>query len=1013
MRQLFPLFMMLMGILCGMVSKSAAQTCATPTAIQFTTSPAVCFGAGTVTVTTVNGAAAPDDSSMRYQLIYDSVGSANNLQVVKGWQANPSFTQVAGGLYFINVQKICGAESGGVSAIYQSPAVTVGGINSPVSISALTRGNDSVTCSSGGKGLSRSYSFSVTAAGGGGGYRYALIVSQNETEPISDYIVAPQTSNTFSNLAAGTYYVRVYDNCGYYATAPIVISTGSTTDNTYMSTNFRSIYSCDSIQMYWNLYNYSRTAVGAPYPGEKLWYQIGANGVADTVTGWSYTSTSTSTAYNYNYPTFKFADYGYPDTVYFYYKNACGNIFTTSRIIQQPRIGIQFRSLGSSSCDNSIIQVSLVDSANGGSYGYYNGKLSLDSGKTWSPVNHNGYTFSDTLYAGQTYYVWATGSCGDTVKRIFQIPVPYITLDLKEANAFACPGNSGFYMEVTNYSGPAKRILFTVLQQPAGANLPTTFYDSLYHSSSTPTGIPYIDNYQYTYNLPLGTYIIQAQDSCGSIAKDTIVLNTPMVQTFAITLTPGCSLPANNGFTLTSNVRNSLGVNNSSAPWYDYNHSSIIVTNTATGKADSASSSASTSPALSYTVNGSTLLHKMNLTAGTYTIKVVNVPYYHTYILPSNYYPSCYWDTVITLTSGGPLQNPAMLATSSCNGGTSSTVALSVTGGSGPGTYTYQLQSTTNGGSTWNNEGEAQPTGIFSGLDKSTQYRVVVVDTCGNSVNFQVSFNSTPIKLTYSSVAQPCTNDAFTMTLPIIDGAKYSWTANDAIIPGATGNSYTVTVPDNGVVTYVGQISIGDCIIMSQPYTLDPGNCAKPFITPITGFRLSAQVQANKDVTLNWSTAMEINSKNFAVQRSADGGKTWTTIATVATKAVNGNSSTPLSYTLTDANVQPGSYEYQVVETDIDGNQTTSNIVQIQVTGSGANVYPIPASTYLRIVLPVGVNNAPYRMISADGKVVLSGTMSNQGNFGQISVAGLASAVYFLQVTINNTVQTYKVQVQH
>jgi len=181
---------------------------------------------------------------------------------------------------------------------------------------------------------------------------------------------------------------------------------------------------------------------------------------------------------------------------------------------------------------------------------------------------------------------------------------------------------------------------------------------------------------------------------------------------------------------------------------------------------------------------------------------------------------------------------------------------------------------------------------------------------------------------------------------------------------------------------------------------------------PITGLQLNARIQGNNDVLLTWGTITEINSKSFTVQRSADNGKTWVNVGSLPTQAQNGNSSVPLTYQLSDQYVPVGNYEYRVVETDINGSTTMSNVVPIQIT-AGAKIYPIPASTYLRIILPAGVNSVPYRMISTDGKVVLQGSMSNQGNFGQISVSGLASAVYFLQVTVNNAVQTYKVQVQH
>jgi hypothetical protein len=169
-------------------------------------------------------------------------------------------------------------------------------------------------------------------------------------------------------------------------------------------------------------------------------------------------------------------------------------------------------------------------------------------------------------------------------------------------------------------------------------------------------------------------------------------------------------------------------------------------------------------------------------------------------------------------------------------------------------------------------------------------------------------------------------------------------------------------------------------------------------------------VQGNNNVLLTWGTITEINTQNFIVQHSADNGKTWININTQPTKAANGNSSTPLRYTFTDANVQPGSYEYRVMETDINGNTQISNVVQIEISG-GIKIFPNPANALINVALPSGAINVSYRLISLEGKVVQEGTM--QGNYGQIPVSSVAAGIYFLQIIFNNTAQTYKVQIQH
>ena len=182
---------------------------------------------------------------------------------------------------------------------------------------------------------------------------------------------------------------------------------------------------------------------------------------------------------------------------------------------------------------------------------------------------------------------------------------------------------------------------------------------------------------------------------------------------------------------------------------------------------------------------------------------------------------------------------------------------------------------------------------------------------------------------------------------------------------------------------------------------------------PITGLYLTAQLQNNNTVVqLVWGTTTEISSKNFTLQRSADGGKTWVTVVTLPTQALNGNSSVPLTYHATDQIAQSGNYEYRVVETDLNGNTSVSNTVPISASLSGVAVFPNPVKSVLNVVLPAGVTNVLYRLISANGKTVLSNILSSEGKYGQIPVAGIASGIYFLQLNINGAIQTHEVQIQ-
>ena len=282
--------------------------------------------------------------------------------------------------------------------------------------------------------------------------------------------------------------------------------------------------------------------------------------------------------------------------------------------------------------------------------------------------------------------------------------------------------------------------------------------------------------------------------------------------------------------------------------------------------------------------------------------------------------------------------------------------------------------------------------------------KINYVDLSGNSIaqivpNYDWAADNTQNPPASLTIPQP------PATIPY-NGVTYKLVTDAATLATATG------IPTSAIQTSGGNT------IPYPPLATGSGETDVYFVyevsndLPITGLQLTAQPQANNDVILTWGTLTEINSQSFTVQRSSDGGKTWVTIGTQPTQAANGNSSVPLTYQITDPTVPIGSYEYRVVETDIDGATTTSNVVQISITG-GKQVYPNPASTLLNVKLPASANNVSYRLISADGKIVLKGTITNTGNYGQISVAGIASDIYFLQITVNNAMQTYEVRIQH
>jgi len=83
------------------------------------------------------------------------------------------------------------------------------------------------------------------------------------------------------------------------------------------------------------------------------------------------------------------------------------------------------------------------------------------------------------------------------------------------------------------------------------------------------------------------------------------------------------------------------------------------------------------------------------------------------------------------------------------------------------------------------------------------------------------------------------------------------------------------------------------------------------------------------NVTLNWSTASEINNSGFDIERSSVSG-TWSKVGNVTG---NGTSATTHSYTFTDRNLASGNYSYRLKQVDFNGNFEYHNLSNEVIVG--------------------------------------------------------------------------------
>jgi hypothetical protein len=155
-------------------------------------------------------------------------------------------------------------------------------------------------------------------------------------------------------------------------------------------------------------------------------------------------------------------------------------------------------------------------------------------------------------------------------------------------------------------------------------------------------------------------------------------------------------------------------------------------------------------------------------------------------------------------------------------------------------------------------------------------------------------------------------------------------------------------------------------------------------------------------VSLNWSTANETNNDRFEVQRSNDG----VTFETIAEVDAAGNSSKLNSYNYFDTNPQNGTNFYQIVQVDLDGKNTASEILSVQFeVESGlfwTAVGPNPVHDALNMSFNSGIaQTLSLQVIDLQGRVVrqLQIDAMQGSNQTRLDLTGEASGFYYLRIS--------------
>lgn len=181
-------------------------------------------------------------------------------------------------------------------------------------------------------------------------------------------------------------------------------------------------------------------------------------------------------------------------------------------------------------------------------------------------------------------------------------------------------------------------------------------------------------------------------------------------------------------------------------------------------------------------------------------------------------------------------------------------------------------------------------------------------------------------------------------------------------------------------------------------HAANPGNIP----LPISLLNFDARKVENTSA-LNWMTSSEKNNSHFIVERSKDGVNFTNLSAAIYSKAPNGNSETPLTYSYQDVLPNYGHNYYRLKQYDVDGNASISQVKDVY-HGEEAmvTVYPNPVSDVLNIeIQSARAGMAEIKIMDATGRIIkaISAQLQQGGNTSKVDLETFAKGIYVVQVS--------------
>ena len=161
---------------------------------------------------------------------------------------------------------------------------------------------------------------------------------------------------------------------------------------------------------------------------------------------------------------------------------------------------------------------------------------------------------------------------------------------------------------------------------------------------------------------------------------------------------------------------------------------------------------------------------------------------------------------------------------------------------------------------------------------------------------------------------------------------------------------------------------------------------------------LNGEATDDEIITMEWNTPEESNAREYVVEKSTDGGKTFAPISTQLTAGLK-----PL-YELTDKRSETTSF-YRVTLLGKDGAKITSDVLAVKGIIK-LNVYPNPVQNQLIMQHPVAEAGSTVQLVGIDGRQLFTQNIQQGAVQTTINVTRLIPGNYMVVFNMNGQRQS-------